>query len=206
MSKKLNLRLRDDAPIQGWTGPKGNTINVKPGERIPNWVLKRYRIPNKLIHPDSLRNQGAFEFAAKKKDQFSVGIERSMNGIGDLLMASVIAKALKYRYGNKVIVYYVVQNRPSYERILQYNPWIDKVFISRIQLDEAKVDIRYNVNDLEFVAELREFKKDERVGRNRASIYLQNMDLYLENRTPYYHVLEKEREWAKRELRKLGLK
>lgn len=199
------LKLRDDAPAQAFDTGDGNIVEVNPGELIPAEVLKKYRIDQALLHPDSLRNKHSFEFAHKHKEKFSVGIIRDMNGRGDVLMASVIAKALKFKYGDDVTVYYCVQE--TYGRILQGNPWIDGVFISREQFNAMSPDIKYNVNNLEFKAELREYSELGAVHRNRATIYLHNMDLeHLENKTPYYQVTIEERKWAIDELRRLGLK
>lgn len=199
------LKLRSDAPIQAFDVGNGSVIEVQPGELIPPEVLKKYRIDQSLLHPDSLRNKHSFEFAHKHKKQFSVGIIRDMNGKGDVILASVIAKALKYQYGDDVIIYYCV--KPGYERILQHNPWVDKIVTDREELRALEPDIKYQVNDLELRAELREFKELGAVYRSRSTIYLHNMDLkHLENKSPYYFVTEEERQWAKEELKKLGLK
>ena len=173
-----------------------------PGEFVPQYIIDRYKMAKEFFHPDSARNDGAFEFASKHKGIFSVAIIRDMNGRGDVLMASVIAKALKARYGDKVRVWYCV--REGYGRLVENNPWIDRVYTNRQTMLDDSPDINYNVNDLEFRVELQDWERDRCVRRNRTQIYLEQMGLNLENRKPLYVVTKKEREWAIDELKRRG--
>jgi len=202
-------------PLRGrFTKPKGanqiyrdnsgNLLKIIPGDFVFEEEIERFNIdPKYFIHPDSLLHQGAFEFAYEKKGNFSVAIIRDMNGRGDILMASVIAKALKYQYGKQVKVWFCV--KPGYEKILEHNPFIDKVYTSRKTVDHLVPDIKINVNDMEFKVEVKVFEKCGEVLKNRASIYLENMGLFLENKTPVYKVTEEEKNWAKKELKSLGI-
>ena len=190
MKKNVPSQLYDDGITK---------LKVMPGEFVPEAMIKRFNMaPGLFVHPDSLLSEGAFEFAAEHKEHFIVTIIRDMNGRGDVLMASVIAKALKYRYGDQVTVQYVVHD--GYEDILKYNPYVDKVFTGRGQVKQA--DIQINVNDLEFKSELQEYEKTGNIVKNRASIYLENLGLWLENKTPVYIVQREEKIWAKAELLK----
>ena len=195
-------RMRKDQPPQVCYH-EGEPRTFRPGEFIPDYVIKKYRMCPSFFHPDTARNEGAFEFAAKHKGKFSVAIIRDMFGRGDVLMASVIAKALKYKYGDRVEVWYCV--KPGYERLLEHNPWVDKIYTRRDQMLKDMPDINYNVNDLEFKSECRDWESEGRVTRNRTKIYLDNMGLEgLQNRTPTYVVTKEEREWAVEELAKRG--
>lgn len=190
-------KMREDIPSQLYKDKGRNIMTFKPGQFVTDELIKRFNInPKYFVHPDSLLNRGAFEFAHKKKGKFSVGIIRDMNGRGDVLMASVIAKALKYRYGDDVEMWFVVQK--GYERILQHNPYVDRIFTDRSLMEKAVPDIKFNVNNLEFRVEVKDFERDGRVVKNRASIYLEQMGLFIENKTPTYIVTQKEREWAKK--------
>lgn len=179
-----------------------------PGTFLDEETIREYNIPDHFLidftHPDSLRIRGAFEFARKKKGKFSVAIIRTWNGRGDVLMSSVIAKALKCKYGEDVSVWFVVL--PGYEGLLLHNPYIDRIITNEEHLSRVPPDITFNVNDLEFRAETAEFEKLGIVTRNRASIYLSQVELQLENKTPTYVVTDQEKEWAKKELKDLGYK
>lgn len=196
--------LRKDITSQTFYDENMDAHVVRPGQFVSHEMIRRLHIPDRyFVHPDSMRTRGAFDFAAKKKGKFSILIIRDYFGRGDVLLASVIAKALKHKYGKNVSVWYVV--KPEYRDLLLYNPWIDKVFVSREKGLDAKPDINISVNDLEFRVELKDFERDGRIIKNRTSIYLEQLGLQLENRTPTYRVSMDERKWAKKELKRLGL-
>jgi len=190
--------LRKNIPSQRYNDKFGS-IQLHPGQFVPQDLIDRFNIDQRyFVHPDSIGAKRSFEFAHKHKGQFSVAIIRDMNGRGDVLMASVIGKALKYKYQDDVTVIYCVQS--GYEDILKGNPYIDKVVSSKEELQKQNPDITLNVNDLEFRVENKMFEEHDRVLKNRASIYLEQMGLHLENKTPAYVVTEEEREWARIEL------
>ena len=201
-SFRMGPRLRDDVCGQTWYDEFHNPISVKPGATIPNWVVDNCQVLPELIHPDSLRLEGAFEFAARSKSHFTVAITRDMNGRGDVLMASVIAKALKDKYDTAVSVWMAV--KPGHERLLQGNLWVDKIYSSEPQMHLDGPDIKMNVNDLEFRAEVKAFESEGRVQKNRTTLYLEGMGLSLINKTPIYVVTEEERRWATKTLVSLG--
>jgi len=178
-------------------------VVLTSGQFVSDEIIKRFHLnPGHFIHPDSLRTQGSFEFAHEKKGKFSVAITRDMNGRGDVLMASVICKALKYQYGDNVTTMMCV--KPGYEDILLHNSYVDQVFTDRDLLLNEKPDITINVNDMEFKTELKLFEQTEQILKNRTSIYLEQMGLYLENKTPEYNVTKAERAWAEHELEDQG--
>jgi len=187
-------RMRSNIPSQLYS--KGNvTMKFKPGQFVSDELIKRFNIdPKYFIHPDSIMARGSFDFAHKKKGKFSVGIIRDMNGRGDVLMASVIAKALKYKYGEDVEVWFAVKK--GYERILKHNPYVDRVYTGQEAMLKAVPDIKIDVNNLEFRVETKDFERDGKVIKNRASIYLEQMGLFLENKTPTYVVTNDEKVWA----------
>lgn len=197
--------MRSDIPMQTFYY-KLSPHTFPSGSFVDEETIRKYQIPRKLlvdlVHPDSLRIRGAFDFAYEKKGSFTVGVIRIWNGRGDLLMASVIAKALKYKYGKDVKVWFVTL--PGYEELLYHNPYVDMVFKSEEALRKAGPDVTFNVSDLEFKAELSEYEREGAIVRNRAMIYLNQIDLYLENRTPAYVVTEEERTRAREILHSLG--
>jgi len=195
-------RLRDDVGGQTWYDEFHNPVNVKPGAPIPSWVIEKHNVSPELIHPDSLRLEGAFDFAARHKGHFTVAITRDMNGRGDVLMAAVIAKALKDKYGDAVAVWMAV--KPGHERLLQGNPWVEKIYSSESQMHLENPDVKMNVNDLEFRAELKAYESEGRVMKNRTTLYLEGMGLSLVNKTPLYVVTEEERHWAVETLLAMG--
>lgn len=192
--------LKKTIPSQRYNDKDGG-VQLMPGQFVPQEVIDRFNInPNYFIHVDSVNAKSSFDFAHDKKGKFSVGIIRDMNGRGDVLLSSVIAKALKYKYGDDVKVVYCV--KPGYEDILRYNPYIDKVVTNKNKM--KNVDISICVNDLEFRTELQMFEEEDRILKNRATIYLEQMGLHLENKTPTYVVTKEEREWAISQLESLG--
>ncbi len=198
---KQGRHLKQDIAQQGFYGDDDGSPRIfKPGEFVTEEIIGKYKIPAHLfIHPDSLRNMGAFKFAAKRKDTFSVGIIRTIKGLGDVLALSVIGKALKEQYPGKVDVWFAVY--PGHEVLLKNNPYVDKIFISEKALMEAQPDIHLNVNDLEFRTELRE---NEKIICNRTALYLNKMGLSVENKTPTYIVTEREKTIAQEMLQQLG--
>lgn len=195
--------LKPNEPSRTCYNKNGDPKTFIPGTFVPNDVIRAFRMKSHwFIHPDTLRVAGAFEFAHKKKGKFSVGIIRMMPGRGDILMASVLAKALKYRYGDDVQCWFAV--REGYASILENNPFVDRVFSSQEQMMRAVPDININVDDLEFKVEKKDFERDGKITRNRASIYLEQLGLHLENKTPVYIVTEEEKIWASERLRELG--
>lgn len=199
-TKKGGKALKQDIPSQTFYGNLGPK-EFKAGEFISDRDIKEYRIPSHLfIHPDSLRNRGAFDFAAKRKKVFSVGIIRTIKGLGDILILSVIGKALKKQYPGQAKVWFAI--RPDHAPLLKYNPYIDKIFKSKEALIAARPDITLNVNDLEFKTELQ--KDREPIICNRTTLYLDKMGLQIENKTPTYIVTKEEKEFARALLRKKG--
>jgi GT2 family glycosyltransferase/ADP-heptose:LPS heptosyltransferase len=179
----------------------------------PTSLLKKYKIdPEFFYHPDTYRLSDAFKFASEHKGKFSVLIIRDnssyitkaglIGGRGDVMMASVIAKALKYNYGDNVTVYMKVMK--GGEQLVQNNPYVDKVFIDMQEAEDMRPDIKFSVNDLEFKVEMKDIERQKDVTKNRASIYLSMLDLPLENKTPIYLTTKEEDEWAKKELTAKG--
>ncbi len=194
-------QIKHDISSQGFYDTNGEIKIFKPGEWVTMTTIKRFKLPDKLfIHSDSMRIKGAFEFAAKKKQNFSVGIIRMHQGRGDTIISTVIAKALKYRYGKRVQVWFAVC--PENADILKHNGFIDKVFTSKEDLLKAKPDVQYNINNLELRAEIQQFEREQKITKNRTSIFLDQIELFLENKTPSYKVLRNEKEWAIQYLRK----
>ncbi len=142
--------LKQDIAQQGFYGNDDGSPRIfRPGEFVTEETIGKYKIPAHLfIHPDSLRNMGAFKFAAERKPIFNVGIIRTIRGLGDILILSIIGKALKKEYGHRVNIWFAVH--PGHEVLLENNPHISRVFTSEKELMAAQPDIHINVNDLEF--------------------------------------------------------
>lgn len=160
---------------------------------------------NFLWFPEVGRLKSAFDWAACYKKKFSVCITRdnasyvtkagSIGGRGDVLMASILAQALKKTYGDKVTVYMKVMK--GGEQLLLHNSYVDKVYTDH---RDAKADISFALDLTEFHVEMDEINQGKSVNRSRMRIYLDTIGLWLENRTPYYCVTPVETAWAKNEL------
>ena len=199
----LGCILKPDYPSRTCYNAHGDVKIFVSGTFVPNEVIRAFRMKSQwFIHPDTLRLAGAFDFAYKKKGKFSVGICKVAHGRGDILLASVLAKALKYKYGNDVQCWFALKE--EYMPILENNPFIDRMFGSREAMYKALPDVNINVDDLEFKVEKKDFEKNGKMTRNRTSIYLEQLGLHLENKTPVYVVTEKEKTWASSKLRELG--
>lgn len=204
---------------------KGDAVRFRGGSFVPQDIIERWNISDRhfiggkstkyeqalkrikaeyFVHPDSLRIRGAFDFAHKKKGKFTVGVIRTHYGRGDVLMASVIAKALKHKYKDDVEVWFAVM--PQHKAILSHIPYIDRSFTSEKALLDARPDVHVNVNDMEFRVENKEFETQKKVTKNRASIYLEGLGLELENKTPSYIVTPDEKRWAIEELKSKKLR
>lgn len=160
---------------------------------------------NFLWFPDVSRLKPAFDWAACYKKKFSVCITRdntsyttkagSIGGRGDVLMSSILAQALKKTYGDKVTVYMKVMK--GGDQLLLHNPYVDKVYIDH---KDVKADISFALDMTEFHAEMNDVNQGRPMCRSRMRIYLDTVNLWLENRTPYYYVTSAETAWAKNEL------
>jgi len=175
----------------------------KPGEYVTLKDIKNFRIPDKyLVNPECMRLKGAFKFAHKHKGTFTVGILRNHRGAGDVIIASVIAKALKFVYKDKAQVWFCVKS--EHACLLENNPHIDKVFTDEKEMMKENPDIRVDTNVIDFRVKLKEFEEAGKPLKNRTDIYLEELELYVENKTPVYVVTDDEKKWAKNELNKLG--
>lgn len=203
MEEEVRRKMRKDVPMLCCHDELMQPHRFYPDTYVDVRDIERFKLPMEyFIHPDSLRIRGAFEFAYKEKGRFSVGIIRMMYGRGDVLMASTIAKALKHKYGGDVKVWMAI--RSEYSPLLDHNPYVDKVFSSAEKLMAAQPDVHLNVDDLEFKFEKKTFEAEGKIVQNRTSIYLEQIGLSLENRTPLYVVTESEKKWARQELERRG--
>jgi len=137
------------------------------------------------------------EFLKNHNRKAGIRIERRMGGYGDILFTTVVAKALKSLFKNKIKVNYFVPK--EFKSLLEHNSNIDGVFEWR---NRWEGDFRIDLTDLEFRVELQEMRKYGCIQSARTQIYLDILGLskYLSKENswlkPEYFVTGEEKEWA----------
>lgn len=117
-----------------------------------------------------------------------IRIQRKMGGYGDILFTSVIARELKQRYGDKIIVEYAVPEK--FFCVLENNPNIDILVSCATRSD---FNFCVDMTDLEFRVELQEMQKYGEIRSARTEIYLDILGLPKDNLKPDYFVTEEEK-------------
>lgn len=196
-----------------WENRESILKQIEDKSLSPDDILSKYRVdPAYFHHPDTYRLKDAFAYAHKKLGKFSVLIIRDnasyvtaagvIGGLGDVILASVIAKALKYNYGDSVRV--MMKVMPKGKELMEHCPYVDDVYCDALIAEAQKPDITFCVNNLEFKIETQDIERGKQGTRNRTSIYLDLLDIPLENKTPLYVVRPEEERWAEEELAQRG--
>lgn len=126
----------------------------------------------------------------KREKKCRVVVKRSMGGYGDIIFISVVARALKKRFGQAVEVIYEVPN--EFVPLLENYPYIDGV---SSKAPRTVGDFRMDLTDLEFRCELQEMHQFGQIQRPRTQIYLDVIGLK-DNIKPDYFVTSDEKKWA----------
>jgi len=133
----------------------------------------------------------------KTHDKAMIKVVHRMGGYGDILFTTVVAKALKFLFKDKIEMHYSVPE--EFVSLLGYNSSIDSV--SDWQ-KSWKGDFEIDLTDLEFRVELQEMQRYGHIRSARTEIYLDVLGLgehlpkgdWLK---PDYFVTKEEKEWAK---------
>jgi len=121
----------------------------------------------------------------KRRQPVSVKVIRRMGGYGDILFTTVVAKALKRKYGDRVKVFYAVPER--FREVLENNTNIDRL------CDYDKVaDLSVDLTDLEFRVELQEMGAIGKIVSSRTEIYLDVLGLPKDDLKPDYFLKKEE--------------
>lgn len=176
---------------------KGQAVIIEPNTPRWNELMGRFKLSEFFLSPElwsaaqSIRELREELF--KDKDKIRIVVKRTVEGFGDVIMMTVIPKAFKEAFGNDVDVDVFVD--PSFVQLLEGNPYIDKILIQ--EFDEKKYDLVLNANSIDFKTETKENEIEQKCRRNRTNLYLQQLGLWLIDRTPVYVVSEKEKKWAR---------
>jgi len=148
-----------------------------------------------FVAPDVIKAKNALREQFRNSSQVTVGIDATkVDRWGDQIMLTVFPKAYREMLEKKIKVDVYVP--PGFALAWQGNPDVNKVIEgTSIELKD-KYDIPLDVNNLEL-----RFK-----GGTEGCVksLLDKMGLALVNRTPAYEVSDKERAWAKKELKRRG--
>jgi len=134
----------------------------------------------------------------KKSGQTTVLVIRRMGGFGDVLFTTVLARALKKRYGDSIHITYAVPQK--YEPVLQNNPFIDRNIFSNAMptITPGGFDSVIDLTDYEYRTELAEIASYGEIRTPRTQIYFDLVKIK-GNLKPDYFVSEEEKAWAKNE-------
>jgi len=170
-------------------------IILQPGEARFEQILNKFDLGKFFLSPELWNAQKATEEVIATKGSLKVLVKRTVHGIGDQIIITTIPKAYCEVFGKKVIV--DVYTAESYVDVWQENPYIRRVWTEK---PGEEYDVILDVNNVELRAEPREWE-DEWNRKNRTSIFLEQLGVYLVNRVPVYVVSEKERLWAMKQLK-----
>jgi ADP-heptose:LPS heptosyltransferase/GT2 family glycosyltransferase len=167
-------------------------ILIMPGETRFEELKQAVGLPLYFISPELWNAQQEIDLEIARKGSITVVIDaRKVDKVGDLLLFTLITKGYKELWGRKCKT--IVSIPKGFGDIYKNNPHIDQVIEDGSVLTEDCIPV--DVNNLELKWEER--GQDKRLGyQNRSFVYLQNLGMYLYNRTPVYVVSEEERKWA----------
>ena len=146
--------------------------------------------------------QGKLKAVLDRKKRANICLDVSTTDrLGDNLMLTVVATALKELYGPKVYIGARIMLR--FDRLWRpaKNPYIDEVIRD---YNPDTWDIKLDLNHIDVKLD----RKPEEVGtkaRNRTDLYLEQLGLYVIKKTPVYIVTEIEKRRAKEIFRQLGI-
>jgi len=127
------------------------------------------------------------------KNYIKVMVQRRMGGYGDIIFSTVLARALRQTFEDKVYIVYSVPEK--FVPLLVGNPYINEI---RWNYRKENMDFVIDITDLELRVELQEIQKFGEVKTPRTGIYLDLVSLNWESlKLPWYRVTPEEREWAK---------
>lgn len=175
---------------------KGQTIIIEPNTPRWNELLGRFKLSEYFLSPELWGAAQSIKELRKElfkgKDKIRIVVKRTVEGFGDVIMMTVIPKAFKEAFGDDVEVDVFVT--PNFVQLLEGNPYINKILVG--EFNEKDYDLVLNANSIDFKTETKESEIEQEYCRNRTNLYLQQLGLWLIDRTPVYVVSEKEKKWA----------
>jgi len=121
-------------------------------------------------------------------------VQRSMGGYGDIIFSTVIGRALKERYKERVHIHYSVPQ--EFVPLLRSYPYIDSA--SSVEETVGSFLFTIDITDLEFRVELQEISKHGEVKTPRSKIYLDVLGVEGDIKPEYFPTKE-ELQWAENE-------
>jgi len=179
-----------------------NTIEEEKKHRDRHWVKNiAYYVEKWGIHPHApqvISKLGAehragalvrdIDAALATKAKASVLVVRNMGGMGDIIFTTIIAQALKQKYGDRVAVYY---NVPAlYQPIIKRYPYIEKKELG------GRPDAMIDLTDVEFRNEWQEVATTGAIQSARTECYLNIAGLPTDDIQPCYFLTDAERTQA----------
>lgn len=178
---------------------KGQTVLIEPNTPKWNELMGRFKLSEFFTSPELWEAAQSIkelkEQLFKDKDRIHVAVRRDVEGYGDMIMTTVIPRAFKEAFGDDVDV--TIFTRPELGELLKGNSDLKAVKFDMTEYSDGDYDLKLNANNIDFKAETKETELREGVRKNRTNIYLQQLGLWLIDRTPIYVVSEEEKIWAK---------
>lgn len=176
-----------------------NLIILRPGESKFEAIYNELNLSTYFISPELWDNQRRVMEVLVRKSPVEVLIKMDrFFGVGDVVCATTVPKAYKVVYEGSVRIY-VWCNR-EVGSILENNPFIDEIFYDKPQ---REFDIEVDLNTVEFKWKIRQIEELKGL-KSRSFGILDNLGLYLFNRTPVVVLNGEELEWAKNKRAELG--
>jgi len=167
-------------------------INRQAAHPVMSAKLTRSRnnctTPNRIIGRENL----AAIDGILKGEVLRIAFGRKKGGIGDVLMTTPTVKAIKRRYPNCKLTYFVdpKYGQNSLEEILKYNPHIDEI-VSFSHIKREKYHFYVDVTTVGLARERRGLPPV-----NRIDMFAEYVGLDLVDPVPTYVVTKEEKAWA----------
>jgi len=179
-----------------------NAITVKPGEPIYHKMKERFKLSDYFVSADFWEAHRKIERMreqwGKSGKSIQLAVRNDAQGIGDMIMATVVPKAFKEAFDQDVIITFFTNKELA--PLLNDNPYIDKISTNIKEFEGTSYDIKLNLNTLEFKCDPRPHEEARRLKKNRTQIYLSELGMWLVDKTPIYVVSKEEKKRAKQVL------
>jgi len=169
-------------------------IVLKPGDVKFEALVANHKISPYYFSPGLINAQQDFFVVLAKKDIVKLLIKiDEIDKIGDFIFTSIIPKAYKEVFGDKVIIGMLVNDKCK--DLCNRNKYVDYWYVNDASSYEP--DIVLDLNNIEF--KWGKKKADEEFGlKMRSSLVLDQLGLFLFNKTPVLDVFPGEVEFAEK--------
>ncbi len=169
-------------------------ITLKPGETKFEAIMNENQLSSYFVSPALWNAQKEVLNALYEKGNVRLLLKaEKIDKIGDFIFTSIIPKAYKVVYANKITVGMVINDKCI--SLSHRNKYVDFWFVN----DEDasfEPDVVVDLNNIEF--KWGKKRADDAFGlKLRSSLVLEGLGLYLFNKTPVLDVLQGELEFAK---------